>query len=315
MKIILYGQTACEWWLRAKSNPFAAPLQHIPSLANCSPTAASMEYLEREFPFLPKPYHVLVFSHDDLRTLAHTKTHISNNRSHKKLIRAISHGIYVVSPELSLLQAACNTNAHELIMYAYAFCGTYAISTQVDTSPINRDPLTNLRQLKKLAQSHSPHQGSRLLAKTLPLVLENAASPQEALLAMKLTLPYRLGGFNLKQPQLNYRILLSKYAEKFADRLLYKADECWPREKLIVEYDSNRFHLSPEQKRHDEIRRCALERSGYKVIVVTQQQASNPAELRKVADQIASHLKMRVRPQSQRFHENQQLLFSRELPY
>ena len=323
MKAILYGQSACEWWLYAKPNNTAPIALNKTLVSACKPSTSIVDHLECFMPFLSRPYHLMVTSKKDARSIPGTKTHVSQYAYPNKSFHSATNNVYVASPELSLLQAAHEMSLHDLIYFAFCFCGSYAyygssafhdpyaITGQQDAGLIRRDPITNLRRLHKCAQHHSAFRGSGQLSKALAYVLENSASPQETLLAMKFTLPYRLGGFNLPAPRLNYQIPLARHVKKIADRSFYVADEYWPTERLIVEYDSNSYHLTPEQKAHDEIRRNALSRAGYKIIVVTQRQASNPLELEKVAGQIAHHLHVRLRPQSQRFRENQRLLFSR----
>lgn len=47
-----------------------------------------------------------------------------------------------------------------------------------------------------------------------------------------------------------------------------RLDLPYPRARVVVEYDGEEFHTSPEDREHDEKRRAALERAGWIVIVV-----------------------------------------------
>jgi hypothetical protein len=51
----------------------------------------------------------------------------------------------------------------------------------------------------------------------------------------------------------------------------YRLDLAYPRAKVLVEYDGEEFHTSPEDREHDEARRDFLRRCGWYVIVVTKE--------------------------------------------
>lgn len=53
------------------------------------------------------------------------------------------------------------------------------------------------------------------------------------------------------------------------DGTLVRLDLAYPRARIVVEYDGEEFHSSPEQRAHDRMRRDALRRDGWIVIVVT----------------------------------------------
>ena len=80
-----------------------------------------------------------------------------------------------------------------------------------------------------------------------PWILNNAASPREAALALLMTHPNHLGGYHFARPTLNYSIELTSLARPLSRKEYYVADVCWPAQRLVLEYDSDERHLTSEQ--------------------------------------------------------------------
>lgn len=71
-----------------------------------------------------------------------------------------------------------------------------------------------------------------------------------------------------------------------------RLDLAYPRARVAVEYDGEEFHSSPEQRAHDSLRRDALRRAGWIVIVVTK--ADLTGERREVwLTELAAALRLR----------------------
>jgi hypothetical protein len=60
-------------------------------------------------------------------------------------------------------------------------------------------------------------------------------------------------------------------------RPLYRLDLAYPRQKVCIEYDGERYHSSEMQRRHDALRREWLRKHGWTVIVVTKASLRGPA--------------------------------------
>ena len=60
-------------------------------------------------------------------------------------------------------------------------------------------------------------------------------------------------------------------------RRLYRLDLAYPRLKVCIEYDGERYHSSEAQRRHDAVRREWLRRHGWTVVVVTKDSLKGPA--------------------------------------
>lgn len=100
------------------------------------------------------------------------------------------------------------------------------------------------------------HRGVIQLRELAPLVTGQVESPGEAWTLLALV------DAGLPTPELQ----LGVWADDWGDAWL---DLAYPREMVAVEYDGEEFHTKPEDKRRDQVRRAALRRSGWTVIVVT----------------------------------------------
>lgn len=312
MKLYLYGITALEWWSRA-SGITASPHGTTEVLTDCTPCDKSVEYARSQAPFLSNPLHVLVPSSKEKRNMLNVKTHMASTLAYppQSFCRAFK-GVYASTPALSFLQVASDLPLSILVYVGSELCGTFRKDPFSPYGLAERQALLSRDELHCYLDTSSSLKGVVAARKASELLVEKAASPKEIELAIKLTLPYKLGGFSLPQPSLNYRIDLSLNAQTIARCNWYVADLCWPEAKLVVEYDSDAVHLTSEQKASDEIRRNALEFDGYKVISATKLQTESPKELAKIARVIARRLGKRIRPTSTKFEEAQRQLF-REL--
>ncbi|WP_165046039.1 DUF559 domain-containing protein [Adlercreutzia sp. ZJ138] len=187
-------------------------------------------------------------------------------------------------------------------------CSRFAIDENASTGLVERKPLTSISELGDYFDANAGLRGVSSARRALMFVQENAASPREIDLAMRLCLPQAKGGFGFAGALLNYRIDLGSRARLVAGSRYYVADMCWPKEKLVVEYDSD-LHLSSKQLAHDAVKRGALTEMGYRIITVTRLQLDSPVEMRKVAIQIAHRLRKRLRIRSSQFRQRQEDLF------
>ena len=74
-----------------------------------------------------------------------------------------------------------------------------------------------------------------------------------------------------------------------------KADLCWPKAKLCVEYDSKEYHLEPERQESDSRRRNTLVALGFTMMVVSWGQIADSGAFNRLAQQIARKTGKRLR--------------------
>ena len=180
-------------------------------------------------------------------------------------------GFLVSTPEFCFLQMASGLSLARLIQLGCELCGTYA---QQDAGPaIRREiALTSVDKLRAFIDAAPRAYGRAKALRALCFVVDGAASPMETVLTLLLCLPYRLGGYAIGQPQLNYRVNVLNRQRKLADRGYCECDLCWPASNVVVEYDSALYHLDPERQESDARRRGTLVSLGFTVLTVSRKQ-------------------------------------------
>lgn len=241
--------------------------------------------------WLKRPLHVLV-ARDSLRRRGDLVCHVWTGALPKGSVLDTQNGFCVCSPEVCFLQMSSVLSLVELVQLGFELCGTYDLCTEeIRTCP----PLTSVSKIAACIEK-IPNVNSRKKAvRALQFVAENSASPMETALVMLQCLPYRLGGFGIEKPLLNYRIDVNGQAKKYTSRGYFVADLCWPHHSLIAEYDSDKYHKEARRKTSDSERRNALEAMGYTVVSVTLDLVDNRAAMVRVANALAKHTGRRLR--------------------
>ncbi|MDR2956790.1 MAG: hypothetical protein LBU61_01225 [Coriobacteriales bacterium] len=213
----------------------------------------------------------------------------------------VSDKIVVSSPELCFLQLARDLSLVKLIELGFEFCGTYSmydandpIKNQVDQGFYTRSKLTTTKKLRAYVDQASAFHSCRKAAYAIDFITDDSASPMETILVMLLTLPYRIGGYKIKMPELNKRVVPKKTAQPGAGNAYYKCDLYWPDAGLAVEYDSDQYHSQVERIASDSRRRNSLLATGVDVVTVTNEQIKNYFDFRTIARQIAGKLGKRL---------------------
>lgn len=314
MKIIMYGHTAYEWWMQSKDRGRTSGIARNNVLSDCCPSAAGVEYLRRIAPFLSSPCHIFVPSQKIRRRLFHVVVHSSAYRYPDESFCRVGNGLYASSPELCFVQECadgeCLKDFLRTLKEGYALCGSFAVNPFLSMGVERRAPLSSKFAIERYLEKVSQLRGVAKARTISRYILDGSASPRESDLAMRLTLPCKMGGFGLHGAHLNYRIELGPQGKRLARKRYHVADVCWPSANLVVEYDSDAAHLSSEQMTLDAIRRSALESDGFKVITVTNRQLDDPTEMGKIAYQIARRVGMRIRPHVAGYESLQNQLYS-----
>ena len=127
--------------------------------------------------------------------------------------------------------------------------------------------------------------------------LDHSNSPMESNLATLALLPWRYGGYNLKAPKLNLDVNLSETGAEHLGRETICCDMVWIEEKVVLEYDSNLAHLSPDQHAKDKKRITALSLSGYQVISVTANEVRSFRAVEELFLRVRRALGMKTNPE------------------
>ena len=295
-RIYISHKSALFFW---RTNPPWYVLEgadrNIRALRNCPSTNKQIrDFRLSEAEFGPKPIDVLVPLHSP-RPRSILTYHIQKAQLPPHSLYPVRDGIHVVSPALCFVQLCNSLPIIEALKLGMELCGTYALRPDGFEDKSSRDyqmmiaaPLA--RKLETWSDIHGLHQ-ARMVARYL---VDRSASPMETNLYLLLCLPQKLGGYNLKRPELNPEIELPVEARLILRQEKIKPDMRWLKEKLIVEYDGE-YHNDPTQALKDEKRRVVLETLGYTVIVVKKQQVYDPIAFDGVAIMIAKKCGKRIR--------------------
>lgn len=128
-------------------------------------------------------------------------------------------------------------------------------------------PLVSLGELRSYATAARAcgARGAARVIRALDLVVPGSNSPRETDVALVLKLPRSRGGIAFPGFTLNARVRLPERAQRIASIRELRPDFHWAKWLLAMEYESDRYHLSPEAMKRDERRRRALEAAGYTV--------------------------------------------------
>lgn len=300
MRAILSGLSAVIWWLTNATHPSNLCPFDGSILAESTPHAPSLVFLESAFPFLPRPVHLLS-NHQRHDRSNRWKCHTTSYPFPAGSFLQIGSGLYVASPELSFIQSCHALSIHQALKVGSALCGTFCLDGNIQSGLRHRSPLTSAAKiattaarLKGLPGANRAHTLSRYL-------VECAASPPEAFLALVLQCPSHMGGYGLPQAQLNMRLVPSRRAQRLSRRSALVPDLIWKPQKLVIEFDSDAFHLTSSQIELDASKRLALNADGYHVITVTSRQLDSREKIRDIAHEGALRLRVKFRQRSTHF--------------
>lgn len=302
-KVILWGETAVEWYRHAASLP--NKMMGLADLfsSDVRPASGLVSYLEQCLPFLSRPYRLAVFRREDRCTMRDIRCHIVPASVREAPHYLVASGILVPSPELALLQQSRGCSLVEVAAAATVLCSAYVLDA--DAGIQGRSLITTPERIASACCRHADVFGCAAVRKVQGWITPNAASPREAALALVLSLPCRLGGYGLPRPSLNVPLRLHERVSGAAASSYYVADLCWPDSRLVVEYDSDAFHLTSDQQYRDAVKRMVLEGMRYRVLTVTRQQLNDPWEMDKVARIVAPVLGRQFRIRCRDFRAKQ----------
>lgn len=300
MRATLSGLSAVIWWLTNTVRPSDLCPFDGSILAESTPHAPSLVFLESAFPLLPRPVHLLS-NHQRHDRRNRWKCHTTSHPFPCGSFFQIGSGLYIASPELSFIQSCHTLSTHQALKAGSALCGTFCLDGNAQSGLRPRPPLTSATKiaakaacLKGLPGANRAYALSRHLA-------ECAASPPEAFLALVLQCPSYLGGYGLPHAQLNARLTPSPRAQRLSRRSTLIPDLLWESQKLVIEFDSDAFHLTSSQIERDASKRLALNADGYHVITVTSRQLDSSAKMRDIAHEGALRLRVKFRQRSTHF--------------
>ena len=215
----------------------------------------------------------------------------------------ISGDLLACSPELALMQSALMLSDVDFIRAGYQLCGTYRLND--DQSLYSVEPLTSPAKLTASFNRASGSKGAKRARQLTRFILANSASSRETMLAMHLSLPYRLGGLGLPAPVLNPTLKLTSFQQQLAGKQHLVPDLYWPDSKIAMEYDSDEFHTGSRKIALDSHRRDVLTHLGIREIGMTKLQFDDLVAFNKVAHIAAKAIGHRINPRRSDFATRQ----------
>lgn len=300
MKPIVSHQSALEYWRMTRCEPrnYKA-LSHTKRVSTKAPVASE---LKREafalFGALSLPLHILVSAYDARRSQNKIVCHLVNIDLPKGAILDTGLGFYVCSPEFCFVLMASCLDLPKLIELGFELCGTYDISRG---SYKECEPLTTAAKLRAFVDKCANLHGIKKARQAISYVANNSASPMETISVILLCLPYRMGGYGIELPQLNYPITLDRKAMHIAGKRTCRCDLYWQKKKLAVEYEGVEYHEGEYNMIKDSSRRSALTSMGIKVVSVTKRDINYEDSLNGIAHLIAKHLGKKLKYQDPEF--------------
>ncbi|MCH3968452.1 MAG: hypothetical protein PHR15_02280 [Atopobiaceae bacterium] len=210
--------------------------------------------------------------------------------------------VFLVSPELCLLQMAETLPFLELIQLMDEFCGTYR--PEGDGLEC-RPALTSTALVSSYLDSSEGVNGVKAARRALRHAVDGSASPKETQAELLFSLPVTRGGKGFPKPQMNQRFDVPSDLRQAGDPGYLECDLCWESKDAelaagqphhaAVEYQSTRWHVGAKKLAADSRRRNLLESMGVHVITLTAAELFSAKGFDRVATLIANEIGARVR--------------------
>lgn len=223
-------------------------------------------------------------------SLYHTKERVDAEPLYR-----IADSICVVSLTTCLLQIARKERLISLIEALMELSGSYTLCEYAPRGFKSHAPITTVERLSASLATIEGRHGVKTIKRALKVAASGSASPRETELYLALSLPRSQGGYALPRPEMAKRIDVPEELIGSLNSRYVLADLCWPKQKVIVEYDGRTDHTSEEDVIHDKSRRSLLASMGYSVLVFTSEDMRNSVDFGHRVKQLRRALGIRIR--------------------
>ncbi|RDB60441.1 DUF559 domain-containing protein [Gordonibacter sp. 28C] len=266
-------------------------------LPDCAPSADEVEAavgrLEAAYPGLAieGPWHVLVGGAVRHRASRTCRWHACTASLLGASFYQLEDGVFASVPALAFAhEATREKSAVALLELGYELCGTYQTKRTGPSSAYDVVPLASVRELGDYVALNPSVYGARKVARIVRYLVDGSASARETKQALVLGLPHRHGGYGLGIPHMNYEVKASRAARAISGKRSFRADLCWPENKLDVEYQSKECHEGELVRIADSRRTNALMSMGWTVVGVTNDELDSFAATETIAYTLRRHL-------------------------
>ena len=204
--------------------------------------------------------------------------------------------MFLSSPEFCFLQMAEGLPVSQLIQLGYELCSCYVMNSRAKRGfDRTRAPLTTPMRLQEFIIRAGSCRGSAKALMATRWIVANSWSPMETDISMLLTLPTKMGGYQLPFPILNLRTQLDGEWRARARREHYYLDMCWPGTNTVLEFNGEEDHMGKTAAGRDRTREIILAGLGFEVTVITGRQVFRADEFDLVVQALCKSLGRRYR--------------------
>ena len=165
---------------------------------------------------------VLLATKTASRDCDHVVPHVRSEILPKGALFQVAPGVRCASPLLLPLLLSAKLSFYEMQLLLAELLGLYAVSSQNPMGLVQRNkPLVTIDEFRAFLDAIGPAWGSGKVRRTLDRAAVLAASPQEAKLYLRMTLPFAKGGYHLGKVVLNDEVslaMLSRRIKTFSTR-------------------------------------------------------------------------------------------------
>lgn len=266
-----------------------------------------LDQLSRERGEGARALHICVSRRSARRQVSGASVHLMSGGYPAGSFCRLRDDVMVASPELTFLQMACVLSLEALVAYGFELCGYFARGSERRIF-VNCPALTSagriasfLERLGRLRarRGEGVPWGTARARRALAHVIDGAASPEEAVAAMVLSMPSRLGGYGLPAPRLNQSVVLgAACAELFGiDRFV--CDLSWRDGMHVLECQGSKDKLR-SRATCDLLRGNVLAADGRDVLEMDRSTLRLPMQMDDVAKALSRVLRRRWRRPSAR---------------
>jgi hypothetical protein len=240
---------------------------------------------------LPSPMEFLVGSAQKRLHSRGVSCHVWKGPLPKGGVVSLADGVYVSSPEFTLLQQSTQLHQASLCKMLGRYLGTWSPIIDDAGGQGKRAPLTTFESLTGFLSGVNNVLGCNNLRLAMAYTCENAASAPETALQLALSLPPELYGLQIMQPIMNYEIDLSSAAQKLYPHATIRMDLCWPHKRFGLEYQGEGHGNRLGQ---DFARWLAARMEGYELWFVAKDQLESAAQMMYLGREVAKRIDFEV---------------------
>ncbi len=296
---IVISHMAALHLIRGMAGPASSWLYGDQSLPARMPSAHELRKAVALCPALSDlegPLGVLLSSKTAGRACPYAIAHVSSSALPPGALFEVAPGVRCVSPLLLPLLMASELSFLEMRLLLSELLGLYSPTSQNEMGLLQRGvPLITVDELRDFIDKIGPVWGSGIVRRALDRAPALAASPQEAKLYLRMTLPFAKGGYHLGKVVLNDEVSLAKLTCRIKTLSTRKPDLLFTgAEKggVCLDY-MGAWHNDAEQVRRDAQRRNELLANGFIPYEIFKSQYDDLDYMDALADSIRADLGMR----------------------